>query len=320
MRARLALSLLLLALGGPALAGDAATVPAQPPAAARPWHLELTIRDVGLGLGDSPRIIGVRLNYRDRAPYRVYGLAATIWSPREHPSPGAVDGVLLGLPVAVAGDVRGLGLGIGVGAERSFDGLGLGLLGVGAGGRLRGIHLSAVGVGAGGALDGLGFGLVGVGAGDRIRGIAIGGLGAGAGGDVTGVVLGGLGAGAGGRIRGLAVGGLGVGSGKAIEGIALSIGGVGAPSVRGLAVALGVGGRDVKGIAIAPAYLYVERGGALTGVAVSAFNRVLGEQRGLTIGIVNYAASLSGVQLGLLNYAGNNRPGLRLLPLANVHL
>ena len=28
---------------------------------------------------------------------------------------------------------------------------------------------------------------------------------------------------------------------------------------------------------------------------------------------------LHGVQIGLLNYAGNNRDGLRWLPIANVH-
>jgi hypothetical protein len=47
---------------------------------------------------------------------------------------------------------------------------------------------------------------------------------------------------------------------------------------------------------------------------------VRGEQHGLTIGLFNYAESLDGVQVGLLNYAGNNRAGLRWLPIANAHL
>ena len=54
-------------------------------------------------------------------------------------------------------------------------------------------------------------------------------------------------------------------------------------------------------------------------MSVSAFNRIRGHQQGLAIGILNYARSLNGVQLGLLNYAGNNRPGLRWLPFVNAH-
>jgi hypothetical protein len=57
----------------------------------------------------------------------------------------------------------------------------------------------------------------------------------------------------------------------------------------------------------------------LRGFAVSGYNHVTLEQRGLTIGIYNRARELHGVQIGLLNYAGNNRPGLRWLPLINLH-
>jgi hypothetical protein len=45
---------------------------------------------------------------------------------------------------------------------------------------------------------------------------------------------------------------------------------------------------------------------------------VRGRQRGLTIGLFNYATHLSGAQLGLLNYAGNNPRFLRLLPGLNL--
>jgi hypothetical protein len=38
---------------------------------------------------------------------------------------------------------------------------------------------------------------------------------------------------------------------------------------------------------------------------------------GLAIGLFNYARRLDGLQLGVLNYAGNKRPGTRLLPIAN---
>ncbi len=72
-------------------------------------------------------------------------------------------------------------------------------------------------------------------------------------------------------------------------------------------------------LVLAPAHLYVREGGRLTGVSVSAFNRVLGEQHGLAIGIFNYASSLHGVQIGVLNWAGNNPPAARLLPVVNAH-
>jgi hypothetical protein len=51
-------------------------------------------------------------------------------------------------------------------------------------------------------------------------------------------------------------------------------------------------------------------------VNVSAFNNIRGTQQGLAIGIFNYARSLDGVQVGLLNYAGN-KSHARLLPVFN---
>ena len=94
---------------------------------------------------------------------------------------------------------------------------------------------------------------------------------------------------------------------------------MGSPWIEGAVFALGVGGEDVRGLVVAPAYFHVPEDGRLTGVSLSAFNRILGEQHGLVIGIINYASSLHGVQLGLLNWAGNNRSGLKLLPIANAH-
>ena len=45
----------------------------------------------------------------------------------------------------------------------------------------------------------------------------------------------------------------------------------------------------------------------------------LAAKRGLTIGIFNKAEELEGIQIGLLNHAGNNRGMLRWLPLINAH-
>jgi hypothetical protein len=109
--------------------------------------------------------------------------------------------------------------------------------------------------------------------------------------------------------------------------------GVGAPRIHGAAIAGGViGSTEAKGLMVAGAWLRVREeeggddrgirfrrpGGALfQGVGVSAFNQIRGQQNGLTIGLVNYAWSLSGVQLGLLNVVRDNPPGRKVLPLVN---
>jgi len=60
------------------------------------------------------------------------------------------------------------------------------------------------------------------------------------------------------------------------------------------------------------------RNGRLDGVAVSAVNQIRGRQSGLTIGIVNYAWSLRGVQIGVLNIVKNGPGGGRVWrPIAN---
>jgi hypothetical protein len=67
---------------------------------------------------------------------------------------------------------------------------------------------------------------------------------------------------------------------------------------------------------VAGAYLRVEDG-TLHGVATSAYNDVRGTQRGLTIGLLNRAYELHGLQIGILNYAGNRPAALRWLPVVN---
>jgi hypothetical protein len=349
----------------------------------RPWSADLTVHDIGIGIGNSRHIDGLRLNFRDTAPFEAHGVNATIWIPDKNGAKSEVDGLALGLPLTGAGTLRGLGLGFGVAAEKTLDGvaagvlgagsggrvrgilagglgagtggdligvaaaglgafaggnvdglvagglgagaggditgIGLGGLGVGAGGRARGIFLGGLGVGAGGGIDGIAVGFLGVGSGGSLRGIGVGGLGVGAGDGAQGILVGGLGVGSGRDIQGLAVGGLGVGAGGAIQGVAIAGLGVGAPRIQGLAIALVAGGQEIQGAVIAPAYFHLSENGRFEGVSISAFNRVLGEQRGLAIGLVNYASRLYGVQIGLVNWADNNPPGLKVLPIANAH-
>ncbi len=75
---------------------------------------------------------------------------------------------------------------------------------------------------------------------------------------------------------------------------------------------------DLEGLIIAGIRTKAKE--SLTGFAVAGYNNVQGVQRGLTIGVYNRARELHGVQVGLLNYAGNNRGIWKWLPIINAHL
>jgi hypothetical protein len=140
--------------------------------------------------------------------------------------------------------------------------------------------------------------------GGSMTGISIGGLGVGSGGDITGLVIGGLGAGFGGTLKGIGIGGLGIGGSR----------------IRGIAIAgAGIGGQDIKGGILTPGIFRVERGGRFQGVAVAGYSQNKGRQDGWTIGVVNYARDLRGVQIGLINIAKSNPKGTRVLPLFNAN-
>jgi len=313
--------------------------------------IKLAIGDFGLGIGDVPRLDGLRLNYRDRHLRRVRGLNVTLWSPYENPR-GRVEGVALGAPLTGARDITGLALGLGIQADGSFTGVGLAPIGLGAGRLIRGVAIGGVGMGTGGNVEGLMLGGVGMGAGGDIRGVAIGGVGGGAGGSLLGVGLSGVGFGVGGDLTGIAaagvglgvkgtlkgitvagvgmgvgrdlegimIAGVGAGVGRELKGLAIAGVGVGASRISGVVVSgVGAGGEDVRGLILAPAYFKVADGGTLRGVSVSAFNDLRrGTQRGLTIGLLNIADELHGLQIGLLNIAHNKR-SFSVLPLVNYH-
>lgn len=311
--------------------------------------LDLAVNGVGLSIGDSEEITGVRLNFRDRQMRRVSGINATIWMPYEGHG-GDVKGLAVGLPLTGADNIEGIGYGLlGVGANKDLTGIAFGGLGAGAGQDLQGIAFGGLGVGAGRDLTGISFGGLGAGSGRDLLGLSMGGLGAGAGRDAVGVIMGGLGAGAGQDMKGIVLAGMGAGAGRDFVGIAVSgigagagrdftgismsgiatgAGGtlkglhmagiaVGATTVRGIMVSgFAAGGHDVNAFSFAPGYFHVDDGGIQRGVSVSAFNRILGDQNGLTIGIVNWARNLNGFQLGLLNFAGN-KDRMKWMPIIN---
>ena len=375
------------------IAGLAVPQPAnaQPTSTCEGSGLNLTVRNVGLSVGDSERTTGVRLNYRDRCLEAAHGLNLTLWRPHEAEEAnegfagGTVNGIALGLPLTGARHLRGIGLGAGIEVDETLSGVAVAPIGLGSGGRLRGVAVGGLGVGAGDRLDGIMVGGLGAGAGEAANGFLVGGLGAGAGGSSTGLVLGGLGAGAGedancvlvGGIgagageratgllvggagagageqargillgglgagagesaTGFLVGGLGAGAGEHLRGIGMSVGAVGAgetmngigigglgvgagQGMNGIVVSGGVAGsKNVTGLGIAGGYMRIEEG-SLRGVSVSGFNDIRGTQRGLTIGLINYARTLHGVQLGLVNIARNNPPGATILPGLNLNL
>ena len=319
------------------------------PPSAEAQSLDLAVNGVGLSIGDSEEITGVRLNFRDRNLRRVTGINATIWMPYDGYG-GDIKGLALGLPLTGGDNIEGIGYGLlGVGANASITGIAVGGLGAGAGKDLKGIAFGGLGVGAGRDVVGITFGGLGAGAGQDLKGISMGGLGAGAGRDAVGVIFGGLGAGAGQDMKGILVAGVGAGAGRdfvgiAVTGIGLGAGrdltgismsgvatgagrtlkglhmagiAVGGSTVRGIMLSgLAAGGHDVKAFSVAPAYFHVDEGGVQQGVSISAFNRILGDQDGLTIGIVNWARNLNGFQLGLLNFAGN-KDRMKWMPFVN---
>src|SRR5262245_19122263 len=304
-----------------------------------------------LSIGDSRRVKGLRLNFRDRRMEQVDGINLTLWTPHRDAVGGVVNGLALGLPVTGADQIQGLAVGaFGIGTEEDLSGIGIGGLGIGgggdmrglmvgglgagAGGDIRGVMLGGLGAGSGGDLTGIILGGIGVGAGGSGKGLLAGAVGAGVGGDMTGIGLGGVGLGVGGDAKGLLVGGIGAGTGGdftgvGIGGVGLGVGGtgrglwigglgVGGSDIRGLAVGgLVVGGQHVSGLTVAGLVTRIEPEGSQGGVAVSAFNQIKGQQRGLTIGVLNYAAVLDGVQVGAINIAKSNRGGRKVLPIAN---
>jgi hypothetical protein len=160
------------------------------------------------------------------------------------------------------------------------------------------------------------LGGIGVGGGGNVTGLSVAGVGVGAGGDVRGISIGGVGFGAGGNVTGLSIAGIGVGSGGTLKGISIAGLGVGAPRVEGLVLSAAAGAVNAKAAVIAPLYFRIEEG-TFTGGSISSVNYIKGAQRGLTIGLFNYARQLHGVQVGLINVLDSPR-GRRVLPIVNA--
>jgi hypothetical protein len=152
-----------------------------------------------------------------------------------------------------------------------------------------------------------------------MSGVSIGGAGVVATGTFTGIAISAGGVVGTEGVRGFALGGFGVVSDPGeIRGIALSLGRVDSPEeIRGAAV----GGYRVKAPEISglAASVLMNRSQDFAGFGVAGYNEVRGTQRGIVIGLFNTAEVLRGLQIGLLNHAGNNPPPFRWLPILNAH-
>ncbi len=273
----------------------------------------------GIGFGNSKNFSGIRFNFRDSHVEKITGINITLWQPKQRDNSNAViQGLSLGI-IPGGGTLRGVQLGVlGVAADHELAGISVGLLGVGSGGDVKGLNFGGLGVGAGGDVRGVNFGGLGVGAGGNLYGVTIAGLGAGAGENMGGFSFAVLGLGAGKNLIGVNIAGLGAGAGNTLGGLTIAGLGAGAPTVRGVTLAgLGVGGVDIGYVTFAIGTIRVEEDGYLRGLAASAFNHVRGTQTGLSIGIVNYAWDVKGLQLGVINIVRNNPKGLKVLPVFN---
>ncbi|MBC8426172.1 hypothetical protein H8E07_18820 [bacterium] len=100
-----------------------------------------------------------------------------------------------------------------------------------------------------------------------------------------------------------------------VRGAGLSIGN--SRTFTGLGVSSAVAGVEtLQGALITGAYLKAHYAQELT---TGAYNHVEDSMTGLQIGLFNRTKNLHGVQIGLLNYAGNNPSGLKWLPGVNAH-
>ncbi len=236
-------------------------------------------------------------------------------------SNGDMRGIsIAGLGVVSNGDMDGINIsGLGTVADRSMRGLNVAGLGVVANRDMLGINVSGLGTVADGRMTGINLGGLAVVGNGSLGGLSAGGLAVVSNGAVDGVSAGGLAVVGNGRIRGITAAGLAVVTNGTMTG--LSVAGLAVVSNEGLrGVAIGgvhVEGRWIEGLAISPIRT---RTWDLTGVSVAGYNRIKGEQHGLTIGLYNYASGLHGVQLGIINNARNNRGLFRVLPFINVHM
>lgn len=248
-----------------------------------------------------------------------------------------VNGINLGIFATISnGDIKGINFGgLAMVSNGSMQGLNFGGLALVSNGDIGGVNFGGLAQVADGDLYGINFGGLALVSNGDLAGFNIGGLALVANGELAGTNISLLASVANGNMAGLNLSGLALVSSGELGGV--NVGGlavVGIESIYGLSVTLGqinsedeIWGLSVSGYKTETfnftganftiAWTEIQE---LNGFSFAAYNRIYGEQNGLTIGIVNYAKNLSGIQIGLINIAGNNEGIFKILPFVNANL
>ena len=100
---------------------------------ARASSVDLAVQGVGLSLGNSSRITGVRVNFVDDGVERVTGINMTLWKARRNPD-AEINGAALGLIGPYARNLRGIAIGgVYTITEQDLRGIAFGGVGVDVG-------------------------------------------------------------------------------------------------------------------------------------------------------------------------------------------
>lgn len=262
----------------------------------------LGVGGAGISFGNSTDWRGLRFNFVDRGVIRVEGVNL-IAAGSETGNPDArYRGLTVGLYSGMGRSFSGITIAPGI-QGKSISGLSLSLVQQ-AKDRLAGIHVSGVILGSDDFhVD------------SRIQGLTVGGFCVMTSGSISGITVGGVFVGARKSVSGVSVGGFTVATPKA-TGLTLGLWSVYAQRNRGMSFAyFEVGARELRGVAMSTFRVRAED---LQGVGIASYVHA-DRATGLMIAIVNRTRELHGVQLGLLNFAGNNGGWRRLLPIANAH-
>ncbi len=123
------------------------------------------------------------------------------------------------------------------------------------------------------------------------------------------------------KMNGLSIASIWQNSDK-MNGLAVSFG-INSDTLNGVFVGFGISppnrnidNRVINGLALG-VFVGAEK---VRGGAIGLFNSYSKKQIGISVSVLNKTEELHGLQIGLLNYAGNNPKLLRWLPIINFHL
>ena len=193
-------------------AGIASAQQPTPPVSTSSDHhsLDIAINHVGISIGNSRRLTGIRLNWRDAGLEYVNGINFTLWAPGQNPK-GSVNGLALGVVAPGAARLNGIVVGgLGIRAEDRLTGIGLATFAVLSHGSIGGVNVGGLAVVADSNIVGISAGALAVMSRSAMTGISVAGASVIASGGLRGVAIGGLAAVLQRQVTGVAVGGLAV--------------------------------------------------------------------------------------------------------------